>query len=598
MGWLSGWTYRKPVTLSGVATNYQMKLLLGESSGAAGEDVDCGGLCKTDFSDLRFTTSDGTTLLDYWIESVAGSTPNQLATIWIEFDSIGAGATTFYMYYGKADAAAASNGANTFILFEDFQWGNSGDSVSTSGGSITWTVARGTATIDTTGDPNHSLKIPYSSPSSYVTTPKTAGTGYAVRFNYWKTGVYAGDFVFLHGNASKRIYLQFDESENVKNYVTGSGYVDTTLNCLADSWGYLEVYNINWTSGTFDLLVDGSTKTGSLMDGNSFNNIFGFGGDSYGVNRPIYIDNLIVRNWAATAPSWGAWGSQEGAADDGTPEGGIVFGGQVVEVFTVNYQDGAASGGVVFGGAENSADEVHQVDATCVGGIVFGGEVAEQWQAEPNNLVAVKGGTYRIGGTIYTLAASMSYAGIGPIAALVNCLAAPSTPGTYRYDLLSIDAAGTITVTAGTEAGTPVMPATPSNEIKLDHVLRYYGQVSIIQADIGKTWMAPQLTGLTAVVVDDDLAWAESTTAITVYCWDQNGVAYTGSKTINVSFTSGNGAVAPMIRSGTAVSFSFTYTRGGDDPGDVSPIVRFSSPTGPLVEVFIKLRDAGGDLML
>ena len=114
MAWLSGYDYRKSVTLSrasGAVSNYQMKLLVGESSGATGEDVDCGGLCLSTFNDLRFTTSDGATLLDYWIESVTGTTPNQLATVWIEFDSIGTTATTFYMYYGKADASSVSNGA-------------------------------------------------------------------------------------------------------------------------------------------------------------------------------------------------------------------------------------------------------------------------------------------------------------------------------------------------------------------------------------------------------------------------------------------------------------------------------------------------------
>src|SRR5574343_275051 len=112
MARLSGWKYRKSVPLSrasGAVANYQMKLLVGESSGATGEDVDCGGKCLSTFNDLRFTTSDGSTLLDYWIESISCTTPNGLATIWIEFYSIGTGDTTFYMYYGKADAAAYSN---------------------------------------------------------------------------------------------------------------------------------------------------------------------------------------------------------------------------------------------------------------------------------------------------------------------------------------------------------------------------------------------------------------------------------------------------------------------------------------------------------
>ena len=50
MGWLGGWTYRKSITLSrasGAVTAYQMRLLVGQSSGASGEDVDCGNLCRS-----------------------------------------------------------------------------------------------------------------------------------------------------------------------------------------------------------------------------------------------------------------------------------------------------------------------------------------------------------------------------------------------------------------------------------------------------------------------------------------------------------------------------------------------------------------------
>jgi len=46
MAWLTGWTYRKEFTLSrapGAVSNYQMQLLVGESSGATGEAVGCAG---------------------------------------------------------------------------------------------------------------------------------------------------------------------------------------------------------------------------------------------------------------------------------------------------------------------------------------------------------------------------------------------------------------------------------------------------------------------------------------------------------------------------------------------------------------------------
>ena len=284
--------------------------------------------------------------------------------------------------------------------------------------------------------------------------------------------------------------------------------------------------------------------------------------------------------------------------DDGTPDGGIVFGGEVVEIVTANYQDGTALGGVVFGGEETSADESHQVDGACIGGVVFGGENAELWVAEPNNWVAVKNGTYRISGVIYTLPVTMSYEGLGDIAALVNCAASPAVAGTYRYDLLSVDTTGAITVTAGAEATVPIMPTTPAGEVKLNHVLRYYGQTSIIQSDIGKIWLSPALATVEAVIADDQLAWAEMSTTITITCRDQYGQLFTGSKTVNATFESGNGTIAPLLRSGGGSAFVFTYTRGGNDPGDISPMLTFSSPTGALCVAFITLLDVGGSIMI
>ena len=61
-GWLSGWSYRKPITVdntqfTAVLSNYQTKIKIPYESSM-----------KSDFSDLRFTDSDGTTLLNYWLE--------------------------------------------------------------------------------------------------------------------------------------------------------------------------------------------------------------------------------------------------------------------------------------------------------------------------------------------------------------------------------------------------------------------------------------------------------------------------------------------------------------------------------------------------
>lgn len=73
---------------------------------------------QADFDDLRFTSSNGTTQLDYWLESKTNSTS---AIVWVEVPSITASSTaTIYMYYGNVALTSNSNGSNVFTFFDDF----------------------------------------------------------------------------------------------------------------------------------------------------------------------------------------------------------------------------------------------------------------------------------------------------------------------------------------------------------------------------------------------------------------------------------------------------------------------------------------------
>jgi len=105
---------RKVVTVSnssGVAlSNYQVKLTVAYDS-----DM------QTDFDDLRFTSSDKKTLLNYWLES---KTDSSSAVVWVKLPSIPTTGTTIYMYYGNSKVSSGSNGDNTFILFDDFNGGS------------------------------------------------------------------------------------------------------------------------------------------------------------------------------------------------------------------------------------------------------------------------------------------------------------------------------------------------------------------------------------------------------------------------------------------------------------------------------------------
>jgi hypothetical protein len=72
---------------------------------------------QSDCDDMRFTATDGSTLINYWIES--GCNTNN-TIVWVKVPSIPSGSSNIYMYYGNAAAATASSGDATFRLFDDF----------------------------------------------------------------------------------------------------------------------------------------------------------------------------------------------------------------------------------------------------------------------------------------------------------------------------------------------------------------------------------------------------------------------------------------------------------------------------------------------
>jgi parallel beta-helix repeat protein len=121
----TGWNYRKSHTITGATgagQNYQIPIYVHYGSGNdSGSDVYLSSQCKSDFSDIRFTGSDGTTLLDYWIET---KTDMDTAKVWVEVKEDLGSNRTIYLYYGNNDAASESNGANTFPFFDDFDGGS------------------------------------------------------------------------------------------------------------------------------------------------------------------------------------------------------------------------------------------------------------------------------------------------------------------------------------------------------------------------------------------------------------------------------------------------------------------------------------------
>lgn len=300
--WMDGWSYRKWLTVSrasGAVTNYQMKLLVGESSGAIGEDVDCGGHCLSTFNDLRFTKADGITLLDYWIESISGTTPNQLATVWIEFDSIGTDATTFYMYYGKADAAAASNGANTFIFFDHFD----GDLSKWSGDTAYASIA--SSILSMVGPSTPAVKSIKSTTNAGKNTFafRTYGKLKQLLNSYDTIGVASSDDdhqASIYNEANTKVLYS-------KDGTTGS---NVASNWTSDSYKLFDILVVGGSSSRYfenGVELTGSPKTSYPPNSSSMYARF----LAYGTTSVVKSDWVLLRNYEATEPAWGSWGTEE-----------------------------------------------------------------------------------------------------------------------------------------------------------------------------------------------------------------------------------------------------------------------------------------------
>ncbi len=113
--WLGEWSYRRPVDISSSSgetlTDCQARVPLDSSFDFS--KAEAGG------SDIRFTSSDGSTRIPYWIEEwdAAGGT----ACLWVRLPELPTEGTTVYMYYGNPAAADNSSGEGTFVKYDGFE---------------------------------------------------------------------------------------------------------------------------------------------------------------------------------------------------------------------------------------------------------------------------------------------------------------------------------------------------------------------------------------------------------------------------------------------------------------------------------------------
>lgn len=320
----SSWDYRISYTISrpsGAVTDYQWPIKVYYGSGTNGTEsydgltigkVYVDGNCQADFDDIRVTSEDGQTLQDIWLEKKVDSS---YAVYWVEHDSVGTTATTFYVYYGNAGASSVSDIDATFSaeLGDDFERGNDGDAPGNG-----WAQTSGNVEIDTGRDigdetgfqGTRSLLIEDDGVDNGQTIQTCAHSeNHAVRMRLYKEDA-TKHVVILGYNTvgNTQIYFRIGNDEEI-DYYDGT-FHGTGVYLTPDDWNLMEIRDIDYTAETYAVYVNGSTASGCAMNSGSAND------DEISINQPEAglsgsVDNFVIRNYRSTELTFGSWGSEE-----------------------------------------------------------------------------------------------------------------------------------------------------------------------------------------------------------------------------------------------------------------------------------------------
>ena len=303
--WLSGWNRRKLMTITGstnVQTDYQMKLTVHKSTGTdTSTDIYLGTNVNNDFSDLRFTSSDGSTVLNYWIESY---TSGSVATVWIKIPSVPVGpcTTTIYLYYNNTLASIGSDGNNTFDFFDDFngssidtnKWTISG-TPSVSGSNLNINSAEGITSVNDLSSTNvEVVTLMRVNSATYGTAVRETHIGIDININWYTTIGFIG---YAYGG----IYGSYIRDATSETYGMWRSFTLGTYYRVSGRYGAITTYGtIDGASYSHPKVVSGSNKKISIKEDN-------WAGGSSDAD----FDWIFVRKYTSPEPTFLSIGTEE-----------------------------------------------------------------------------------------------------------------------------------------------------------------------------------------------------------------------------------------------------------------------------------------------
>lgn len=337
-GWLTGFTFRKAgwVNQTAGADGYwPCYTVVHYGSGSdSNHHVYLASKCQVDFDDIRFTSSGGTGLLDYWMDPDLTYNGDNV-TVWFELVSSPATADIkFYIYYGNTTVSDLSDAAGVFTVYDGFDRSDS----STVGNG--WTEDNGPVGGELNITSNTLITEQYSNYFAHIErTVNVANFEIVSKFQSnvnigasWASGIVAW---WIDGDWCR--YSQFDSGK-----ITADSRVDTvitnvqsTVKPLDTEYYYSMFLNSSHLTYSYGTTKAGITTQTTRARGGDWTGAFlfivGKGQDSptYGSGPDFdnnytsagnighaHFDWVYLRKITTSGddPLVGTWGSREGTA--------------------------------------------------------------------------------------------------------------------------------------------------------------------------------------------------------------------------------------------------------------------------------------------
>lgn len=190
------------------------------------------------------------------------------------------------------------------VIRDDFEWGVDTDPLSDDGGDIDWTISvagDSKAEIDTAQyyAGTRSARLyrdgANNARADFSQTALSSSQVFSVRVRKDDTSQLA----LYHGNGTKVIHINYETDEDL-SYYDGATH-DTGVNITINTWTLLEIRNVDWDDGTYDIYQDGvlvksgaAMRTSASWSGRIY--FYNFAGTS-----ECWIDDVSVREgWTLT----------------------------------------------------------------------------------------------------------------------------------------------------------------------------------------------------------------------------------------------------------------------------------------------------------